>query len=145
MAGIMLPAANVTDVLVVLTVPAQVVLAGPEISKPPGNGSTSGADNVAAPLLLLLSVMVSVDTPPLTIVAGLKALPSVGAFGTCAVTVRVAMAGDPLLPLGVCKAPAGIALVKFPAAGAETFTVTLQELLAAIVLPVPRSRWSWSL
>src|ERR1700676_1345394 len=47
-------------------------------------------------------------------------------------TVRVAMAGAALLPLSVCKAPAGSELVKLPATGAVTCAVTVQEPLAGI-------------
>ena len=52
----------------------------------------------------LLRVMVRVDFPPASMVAGQKALLS--ATEAQGDTVRVAMAGAALLPLVVCNAPA---------------------------------------
>jgi hypothetical protein len=51
-------------------------------------------------------------------------------------TVRVAIAGAALLPLLVCKAPAGSALMKLPGIAAVTRTVTVQEPRAGIDPPV---------
>jgi hypothetical protein len=52
------------------------------ITTPLGKVSTSGAVRVATVASALLKVMVSVETPPASMVAGLKALPSVGAVET---------------------------------------------------------------
>ena len=86
----------------------QVELTLPAIDTPLGNVSVSGAVRLAmAPALL--SVMVSVEIPPASIVAGLKALPSVTPEGV--ETVKVAKAGAALLPWLVCKAPAASELM----------------------------------
>src|SRR5450759_747277 len=80
------------------------------ITTPLGKVSMSAALRVAAAALGLLKVMVSVETPPALMVAGLKALPSAG--GTTGVTtVKVATAGAALLPLLVCKALAASVLM----------------------------------
>ena len=89
---------------------------------PPVNVSTKAALSVAAEALLLVNVIVSTLVPPETIVAGLKALATVGAF----VTVRVAVAGAALLPLFVCKALAGMVFVAVPAVVLVTFAVIVQ-------------------
>jgi hypothetical protein len=64
--------------------------------------------------LLLLSVRTRSETPPREMAAGLNDFPSAG--GTMpgvvtVVTVRVATAGDTLLPLLVINAPAGTELM----------------------------------
>ena len=69
---------------------------------------------VSMTALLLLRVRTTVEMPPTEIVAGLNDFPSVGGTGTGAtagVTVRVATAGDALLPLLVFNAPAGTELM----------------------------------
>ena len=92
-----------------VTAPPQVVpaLGTAAITTPLGKVSMSGAVRLATVLLGLLKVMVRVETPPASMVAGLKVLPSVGAMTTAGVlTVKVATAGAALLPLLVCSAPA---------------------------------------
>ena len=97
----------------------------------------SGAVSVATVMFGLLKVMVSVETPPALIVAGLKDLFNVGGPIVLGMTtVKVAMAGAALLPLLVCSAPAASVLMKLPAPDAVTFTVTVQEPLAGIEPPV---------
>ena len=86
------------------TVPAQVVLPLPYTVMPEGRPSTSGAVSAAAVVLELLKVSVSVEVPPAVTVAGLNDLLSDG--GTMGVTVRVATAGEVLLPLLVWRTPA---------------------------------------
>jgi len=81
------------------------VLALPETITPAGNVSVNGALRLAAVLFGLVKVMVKVEVPPALIVAGLKALPSVGVTTTTLLTVNVATAGAALLPLLVTKAP----------------------------------------
>ena len=109
LAGIERVAGSVTVVppIVAATepVPEQVVLAfvGFAINTPMGNVSMSDVFSVATVLLELLKVMVRVEGSPSSIVAGLKALPSVGETAGV-MTVKVAMAGAALLPLLVCKA-----------------------------------------
>lgn len=74
----------------------------------------SGAVNVSITGLLLLSVRMSVEMLPIVMLAGLKDLPSVGGLSTgviTGVTDKVATAGDTLLPLLVCNAPAGSELI----------------------------------
>jgi hypothetical protein len=129
------PPVNVTDEEVLVTVPPQVELAALEIVRPLGNVSVNGAVKLAAVALLLLKVMVRVELPPASTVAGLNALPNVGET-TAALTVRVARAGAALLPLLVCKEPAFRELMKLPPLGAVTGTVTVQEPLAGIEPPV---------
>jgi len=84
--------------------PAHAVLALPETMTPLGNVSVSGPFRVAAVVFALLKVIVRVEVPPAAMVAGLKALPSVGVT-TMLLTVRVATAGAALVPLLVTKAP----------------------------------------
>ncbi len=104
------PPVTVTDVVLAVTTPPQVVAGAPAIRTPPGKLSVSGAAMFATVLSPLLSVMVSSDVSPASIVDGLKALPSVGGVAVCG-TVSVATAGAALLPLLVCKAPAAIELM----------------------------------
>ena len=85
--------------------PTQVVLAPLATATPLGNKSVSGAVRVAGVVPTLLRVMVRVELPPILMVDGLKALPSVGATSAGALTVKVATAGAALLPLLVTKAP----------------------------------------
>ena len=77
------------------------------ITNPVGNVSVSGAVKVAALMFGLDSVIVRVETAPTpaSMVAGLKALPSVGGppGGTSGTTVNVALAAAPLMPLLVFK------------------------------------------
>ena len=53
-------------------------------------------------------------------------------------TIKVALAGAVLLPLLVCKAPAGSELTLVLAEATVTFTVTVQEPLAGIDAPVSK-------
>jgi hypothetical protein len=85
--------------------PAQVVLALPETTTPVGKVSVKGALRLAAVLFWLVKVMVKVEVPPALMVAGLKALPTVGVTTTTLLTVNVATAGAALFPLLVTKAP----------------------------------------
>jgi hypothetical protein len=55
--------------------------------------------------------MVNVELPPALIVAGLKALPTVGNTSAGVLTVKVAIAGPALLPLPVTNAPAASVLM----------------------------------
>ena len=74
--------------------------------------SMSDAVRLAAVALGLLKVMVSVETPPTTlIVAGLKALASVGGTKGTAITTNVVIAGAVFAPLLVLKAMGGSVLV----------------------------------
>jgi hypothetical protein len=91
-----------------LTAPPQVVLPPLEINTPVGRVSINGEVMVAAVSPELFNVSVRVEVPPAPIDAGPKALPSVIDGG---VTASVAMAGAALLPLLVCNAPVGIALM----------------------------------
>lgn len=95
---------SVEDPLPPVTIPPQVVLPPAYTVMPEGKSSVSAAVSAAAVVLALLSVMVSVDTPPAVRLAGLNDLLSVG--GTTGVTVRVATAGEALLPVLVLRAPA---------------------------------------
>ena len=109
-AGIVLPDDNTTAPAPAMAVtaapPPQVVAAAGTgaITTPPGKVSVSAELRVATAASGLLSVMVSVETPPALMVAGPKALPSVGGR-TGETTVSVAMAGPALLPLLVARAP----------------------------------------
>jgi hypothetical protein len=91
------------DVPVEAVPPAQVVLALPEVTTPLGKVSVSGAFRAPAVVLALLKVIVRVEVPPAAMAAGLKALPRVTEEG--AGTVKVATAGEELVPLLVTKAP----------------------------------------
>ena len=88
-------------------VPPQFVVAVPESTMPLGKVSTNGAVRVAAEPLGLVNVMARDDVPPAAMEAGAKALLNVGATPATGVTVRVETAGAELLPLLVCKLPAG--------------------------------------
>lgn len=96
------------EVVLLTTPPAQVVLGAgaAEITTPLGIVSTSGAERVAATVLAFDNVITSVDVPPALIVAGVKALPTVGVTPAGTLTVNVAMAAPALFPFEVCKAPA---------------------------------------
>jgi hypothetical protein len=89
---------------------------------------------VAAVLLGLLRVRVRVEVTPAATVAGLKDLVSVGATG--AVTVRVATAAEPQLPLLVLRPPAAMELTYVPAAVAVTVAVTVQDPPAGMEPPL---------
>ena len=88
MAGIERPAGKVTvappATATGAPAPVQVVAAFgvAAITTPPGKVSISGAVRVASARLGLLKVMVSVEIPPVLMLAGLKALPSKGAAGS---------------------------------------------------------------
>jgi hypothetical protein len=82
------------------------VLALPETTTPLGNVSVSGPVRVAAVVFALFKVIVRVEVPPGAMVAGLKALPSVGVTTEVLLTVKVATDGAPLAPPFVCNAPA---------------------------------------
>ena len=64
---------------------------------PLGNVSVSGAVRLAMAPLALPKVMVRVESPPVRMVAGLKALPSMGATFTAGIDGQVAMAGAALV------------------------------------------------
>jgi hypothetical protein len=119
-----------------VAVPPQVVLAMPVTITPLGSVSVSGAVRLAAVAFGLLRLIVSVELPPAVMEAGLKDLFTVGATPATGVTAKLATAGTELLPLLVCKAPAASELMKLPALGAVTFTVTVQEPFAGIEPPV---------
>jgi hypothetical protein len=107
------PPVNVTDEppMVADTVPPQVVVGVPAaIIMPPGSVSVRGAVSLAAVLLGLFNVMVSFETDPDAMVDGLKDFARVGDTMAAALTVKLALAGNVLLPLLVCKAPAAIEL-----------------------------------
>jgi hypothetical protein len=76
----MLPPVRVTAELpaVAVTAPPQVLPALPETTTPVGNVSVNGIVRLAAVVLGLLKVIVRVEVPPAVMVAGLKALLSVG-------------------------------------------------------------------
>lgn len=95
---------NVPEPLLPETVPPQVVLPSPDRVMPEGRLSASEAVRAAAVLLVLLRVRMRVEVPPAVMVDGLKDLLSDGA--TMGVTVRVATAGEALLPSDVLRAPA---------------------------------------
>jgi hypothetical protein len=110
LAGIAPPVRVTADPPAVAVItPPQVVLASgaAATTTPPGSVSTSGPVRLATVLSALFNVMVTVETPPALMVAGVKALPSVGATTPGALTVKVATAGDSFLPLPACSAPAG--------------------------------------
>ena len=107
----MSPPVNVTLETPTVAKPPQVLLALPEINVPAGNVSVSGAVRLAMVPFALLNVMVSVESPPIMMVAGLKALPSIGETFTGGMTVKVAMAAAALLPLLVWSAPAATELM----------------------------------
>src|SRR4051812_42815462 len=65
------------------------------IVMPDGSVSTSAAENVAAVVLALVSVIVTVDAPFAAMVLGSKTLETVGAT---AFTARVALAAAALFP-----------------------------------------------
>ena len=90
MAGIE-PPVKVTVEVPPSSVPPQVVLRVPETTTPLGNVSVSDAE-LAAVASGLLKVMVRVDVPPALMVAGLKALPSVGGMGVTGGTAHAEMA-----------------------------------------------------
>ena len=77
------PPVSVTVEAVVVTVPPQVFAAFGVAATTTlmGKVSTSGVLRTAAVVSALLSVIVRVDTPPSSMVAGLKALPRVGGTG----------------------------------------------------------------
>ena len=77
----------------------------------------------------------SVETLPAGMLAGAKALVSVGGIAPGTTTARVALAGAALLPLEVTKAPAGMVLRYEPAAADVTSTVKVQLPLAGIERP----------
>jgi len=90
-AGIAPPVRVTVEPLAETAPPTQVVLALSETNTPLGNVSVNGAVSVAAATSALLKVMVRVELPPALMVAGLKALLSVGGTGVPAVTPHAAM------------------------------------------------------
>ena len=95
MAGIEPPVkVTVEPPAVAVSAPPQVVLAlgVAAITTPLGKVSMSGAVRLAAVASALLKVMVRVETPPALMVAGLKALPSVGGMGVTGGTAHTEMA-----------------------------------------------------
>jgi hypothetical protein len=109
LAGIEPPASRVTAAAPAsgAKVPPQVLLAPGVLATttPIGSVSVNGAVMLAAVPLELVSVMVRVEVPPAPMLAGLKALATVGRI-TGAAAVKVAIAGAVLLPLLVVNAPA---------------------------------------
>lgn len=92
-------------------VPPQVLVALlPDTVNPIGSVSVNGAVSDATVSLVLVKVMVSVETPPALMRAGLNALLTSG-VAEAVVTVRLATAGLALLPLLVSRAPTPIELV----------------------------------
>jgi len=87
------------------------VLALPETTTPVGKVSVKGVLKLAAVLFGLVKVIVKVEVPPALMVAGLKALPSVGVTTTTLLTVNVATAGAALFPLLVIKSPTASVLM----------------------------------
>jgi hypothetical protein len=78
---------------------------------PAGRVSMSAAVSVATVALGLLKVIVSVETPPTTLIStGLKAFVSVGGIKGTETTTNVAIAGLAFAPLLVIKAPGGSVL-----------------------------------
>ena len=75
------PPVKVTLDAVDATVPPQLVPGVPAIVTPLGRVSVNGAVRLAAVAAALLKVIVRVEIPPASMVAGLKALPSVGGVG----------------------------------------------------------------
>ncbi len=71
----------------------------------------NGAVSWAIVSSVLVKVIVTVEVPPASILAGLKALPTDGAVAGDCTTVSVLTAGATLLPLVVFKAPAKIELM----------------------------------
>jgi hypothetical protein len=130
------PPVKVTVEAVVATTPPTQVVLGVGVAvttSPVGIVSTNGAVNVSGVIPALFKVIVRIELPPCVIVAGAKALPTVGKMSAGVFTVNVAMAGPALLPLLVCKTPAASVFSKFPPVGALTPTVTVQEPPAGIV------------
>ena len=109
LAGIDEPADRVTVEVpgpAVIWPPPQVLpaLEGLATTKPGGRVSISAELRMATVEVSgLLKVMVSFEVLPALMVAGVKALPSIGA-ATSGVTVKVAKPGVALLPLVVSKA-----------------------------------------
>ena len=111
LAGIV-PPVKVTLDAPTVTVPPQVLVALPETSMPLGKKSVRGAVSRAGVLLALCKVMVRVETAPDATMAGVKCLCSTGAMLVGKeLTVKVATAGVPLLPLLVWRAPMGSVLM----------------------------------
>ena len=80
--------------------------------KPAGKVSVSVLLRVVATVFGLFNLMCSVATPPGDIATGVNTLLKLGA--ELAETVKVAVAGDALLPCPVTSAPAGTVLVTIP-------------------------------
>ena len=119
-----------------VTEPPQVLLLPPEVNRPLGKVSVSGAVRVAMLLLGLIKVIVRVEVPPEGMVTGEKVLLTNGAEGVAGMTVKVAAAGAVLFPLLVCNDPIASELMKFPPLDPVTFIVTVQEPLAGMDPPV---------
>jgi hypothetical protein len=121
---------------VAVTTPPQVLLAFPETNNPVGKVSVNGAVSLATVLFGLFKKMLRTDTAPSLLVKGVKYLLSVGGKYPVPLKVKVADAGEALVPLLVFKTPAGRLLVRVPKKlFSVTFTFTVQELLAGIEPP----------
>ncbi len=93
------------------------------ITTPLGKVSVNAAVRLAAEVLALLSVTVSVEVAFAAMVLGANALATVG---VTVVTVKLAVAAAALLPLEVCSALAAIVLVYTPPIAEVTSTLTVQ-------------------
>lgn len=126
------PEFNLTDPLVVLTVPGvQVVAAPPVVVSPVGKLSVTENPEIAAPEMFL-TVTTNWLVPPGAIVEGEKTL----VMDAPLVTVKVAVPDEWATPPMV---PAGTLFTKVPAAGAVTVAVIVQlaglPAVAALILP----------
>jgi len=88
-----------------VSVPPQLVLAPPETMMPLGNVSVNGAVSIAAVLLGLVRVIVRFEVPPELMVAGLKALTTLGGMPAELLTVKVETVPTALVPVVVCSVP----------------------------------------
>jgi hypothetical protein len=104
---------NVTVEVLVLTMSVTQVLVGvPEATvKPVGNVSTRGVLKVTELAFRFVNVIVRVASSPAVMLAGLKALLTVGGTIPGVLTVKVATAGAALGPLLVVKVPAASELM----------------------------------
>jgi hypothetical protein len=113
--GIVLAEAKVTvdPPLAAVTAPPHVVVAlgTAATSMPLGKVSVNVAVRPMAAALELLTVMVSLETPPAAIFTGLNALVTVGGAAPGPTAARGAVAGAALFPPLVCRVPAAIVLV----------------------------------
>ena len=136
-AGTVPPASETLPAVLVTTPPAQLVAVLPLPARtrpdPGANGKVSVIlVIVIAAALGFVTVMVSVDTPPETMLAGRNALAIPGA---AAVTVRFAVFDAAPIADSAVVTPEGV-LGKTPATLPETGIVTVQVPVAGIVSPV---------